>query len=230
MTFWPLRACRSDPSINDIQTECRRRMNRLSRDSLDTPTHRVNRLAQHRRPWGFIALCSCLIAPLSAMAELRLKPSSIFLQAGARSSTHTLHAGLTWHSDWQKPIGVGRLSGYLEASIAEWRYEGAYDGSKRRLSQFAVTPALRWRPSGDASLWFVEAGIGLSLTSSYYETNNKRFSTRFNFGTHLGLGRNFGNHREQEISVRIQHFSNAGLKQPNPGENFIQLRYTYRFQ
>ena len=62
-----------------------------------------------------------------------------------------------------------------------------------------------------------------------YETDRKRFSTTFNFGDHLAVGRNFGQRSEHELSLRLQHFSNGGIKHPNPGEDFIQLRYAYRF-
>jgi lipid A 3-O-deacylase len=81
-----------------------------------------------------------------------------------------------------------------------------------------------------ASPWFAEAGVDLSITSSLYETAGKRFSTRFNFGNHLGAGRNFGARREHEVVPRVEHFSNAGIKHPNPGENFFQVRYAYRFR
>ena len=39
---------------------------------------------------------------------------------------------------------------------------------------------------------------------------------------------NFRNDR-QEVSLRFQHFSNAGIKEPNPGENFFQVRYSSRY-
>jgi len=32
------------------------------------------------------------------------------------------------------------------------------------------------------------------------------------------------------VALRIQHFSNAGLSEPNPGANFVQLRYAYTFR
>ena len=28
------------------------------------------------------------------------------------------------------------------------------------------------------------------------------------------------------LAVRLQHFSNAGISHPNPGEKFLQLRYS----
>jgi hypothetical protein len=39
----------------------------------------------------------------------------------------------------------------------------------------------------------------------------------------------FGPADEDEIALRVQHYSNGGIKQPNPGINFLQLRYAHRF-
>jgi len=33
----------------------------------------------------------------------------------------------------------------------------------------------------------------------------------------------------ETFSLRVQHFSNAGIKEPNPGETFYKVRYAYRF-
>jgi hypothetical protein len=62
-----------------------------------------------------------------------------------------------------------------------------------------------------------------------YRTDHKEFSTRFNFYDTIGIGRSFGDHRQHEVSLRWAHVSNAGIKEPNPGENFIQLRYARQF-
>ena len=32
-----------------------------------------------------------------------------------------------------------------------------------------------------------------------------------------------------EIVLRAEHFSNAGIKPPNPGQNFLELRYVHHF-
>ena len=32
---------------------------------------------------------------------------------------------------------------------------------------------------------------------------------------------------QEKLALRIQHFSNGSIKKPNPGENFIQLRYSH---
>jgi len=31
------------------------------------------------------------------------------------------------------------------------------------------------------------------------------------------------------VGLYVKHVSNAGLRQPNPGESFVQLRYIYGF-
>ena len=43
-------------------------------------------------------------------------------------------------------------------------------------------------------------------------------------------------HRKQCVGCALSnsqhaaHLSNAGLRQPNPGENFVQLRYLYKLK
>ncbi len=60
------------------------------------------------------------------------------------------------------------------------------------------------------------AGIGLTLMSRIYRTDDRRFATRFNFGDHLALGFDFGAQREHDLALRLEHFSNGGIKHPNP--------------
>ncbi len=81
----------------------------------------------------------------------------------------------------------------------------------------------------DEAHWFLEGGIGASITTNVYETDGKRFSTRFNFGDHVAFGVLLGKSMEHEVTMRIEHFSNAGIKHPNPGANFFQIRYSRRF-
>jgi lipid A 3-O-deacylase len=46
----------------------------------------------------------------------------------------------------------------------------------------------------------------------------------------MGLGYTLGGpDGKQEIGLRWSHTSNAGLKKPNPGQDFLQLRLVQRF-
>jgi lipid A 3-O-deacylase len=179
-----------------------------------------------------LCLLACGAALLGGMrpagAQQVPTPSSAFVQAGSMSGTRSLTVGLAWDGDRRWGLGSGELGSYLELALSRWRYDSATGAGEDSLTQVALTPVFRWRPDAGASPWFLEAGVGLSLTSKLYETPAKRFSTSFNFGSHLGVGRNFGTHGEHELSLRAEHFSNAGIRHPNPGENFVEVRYAYR--
>ena len=44
-----------------------------------------------------------------------------------------------------------------------------------------------------------------------------------------GAGMQFGQDGRSTLGVRLQHLSNLGIKTPNPGINFVQVYYAYRF-
>ncbi|WP_119154605.1 acyloxyacyl hydrolase [Caldimonas tepidiphila] len=162
------------------------------------------------------------------LAQPAWAPQGGFVQAGAGEDVGALTAGLTWPWERRWRVAGGELGGYWEASLSRWRI-GHDTAPRSGLNQFALTPVFRWRPGGGASDWFAEGAIGLTYSSSRYDTGEKRFSTHFNFGDHVALGRSFGADRRHELLLRVQHFSNAGVRRPNPGENFVQLRYAARF-
>lgn len=185
----------------------------------------------HRRLLRELAVSSALFANLSGVAAQEVfAPTAFYVQGGRASGTQSLTIGLAWELSKQWELGPGELGGYLDISLTQWGYDSATGSGRGHLTQLALTPVFRWRLAGGTSPWFLEAGVGLSLTSRIYQTESKNFSTRFNFASHMGVGRSFGSRDEHELALRVEHFSNAGIRHPNPGENFVQLRYTYRIQ
>ncbi|WPG41286.1 acyloxyacyl hydrolase [Variovorax sp. EBFNA2] len=178
---------------------------------------------------AWLGLGLCLLHAGDAAAQAWTAPTSAFVQTGSADSTRTLTVGLGWDLPYRWQLGSGELTGYLEASYAYWRIQSEDRAGLSHLSQLALVPVLRYRPDEGASPWFFESGVGLTATSSRYRTRQKSFSTSVNFSTHLAVGHSFGAKREHEIALRLEHFSNAGIKHPNPGENFLQLRYARRF-
>ena len=166
-------------------------------------------------------LASTLFCAAAASAA-DLRPDAIFLQLGAAEHTRTAAAGLIWNwadvSLWSRPLTL-----YGEASLGRWRGSGPYGGSTW-FSQLGLTPVLRYR--FERSAVFVEAGIGLHFIDPLFNEDDDHFSTRWNFGDHLAVGTRFGQHNEHELALRLQHFSNGGLRKPNPGADFLQLRWT----
>lgn len=181
-----------------------------------------------------VAMAVTLSIPLSAMAEgsgnavvHALIPTSAFVQAGVGDqNTRAYVGGLTWEPPWHHQPGPVALGGYFEAAFGKWSTRQGGVNSSTWISQISLTPVLRLRSTGALQPWFAEIGVGANYIVPLFETGHKRFSTNFNFGDHLGIGRDFGPH---ELAARLQHFSNAGIGHPNPGENFVQLRYAYRF-
>jgi hypothetical protein len=156
-----------------------------------------------------------------------LVPRSLFLQAGAADHVDTFSLGAIWKLPWEGDATFGRFATGIEASLGEWQTHGQRHHSYP-FTQLGFTPSLRFYPDAWHGPWFVEAGIGANVIAPAYHTDGKRFSTAFNFGDHLAIGREFGAAHRQEIALRVEHFSNAGIDHPNPGENFIQLRWVLR--
>lgn len=163
----------------------------------------------------------------SALSLGVLTPSSMFVQAGvAEQHTQTYSAGATWNWRWQQQYSFGMIYGYSEASFGRWITEVGNGGSAWE-TQVGLTPVFRLQPV-NARKWFAEIGIGVNLILPIYRSESKTFSTEFNFGDHFAIGRQFGSRNQHELALRVQHFSNGGIDHPNPGENFLQLRYSRR--
>lgn len=158
-------------------------------------------------------------------------PDMMFAQAGSAQETTSAYAlGAEWDWDWSRRYGVGVLTGYTEGTLGRWQTDDAARGGSRSYTQVGVTGVLRLFPGHGNDKWFAEFGIGANYITPVYQGDGKSFSTEFNFGDHLAVGRLLGGHRHSSIALRFQHFSNAGIATPNPGENFVQLRYTYQFK
>jgi lipid A 3-O-deacylase len=158
-----------------------------------------------------------------------LEPSTLFIQAGIGDQrTQAYMGGATWDGNWHKQYSFLTVSGYFEAAAGRWTTREGAISSSAWATQIGLTPVIRLQPSGREHDWFAELGVGANYIVPLYQTDHKRFSTEFNFGDHLAIGRQFGERRQHELALRVEHFSNAGIAHPNPGENFVQLRYAYR--
>lgn len=177
-------------------------------------------------------LVFCVLSVLASLAMAQgVEPTpSIYIQGDTASHgtrVATLGATLPW-GGWQKSLGSGLLTGHWDAYVSRWRFNGA-TGRRGQLWLAGLTPVLRWTPDGGRSAWFFQGGIGITLADHLYRAADEQFSTAFNFASHLGVGLRFGQERQQEVMLRVQHISNASIKHPNPGINFVQLRYGYHW-
>ncbi len=162
----------------------------------------------------------------SASAQQASAPApagpAVYLQlSAAENNTRAVQGGLTWdwNPSWHK--------GYWDLGLAQWRADTPT--GRDSITVLSFIPTFRFQPWGEGSAWFVDAGLGGTWANDKYLTTEKRFGTRFNFASQVGIGMRFGDQQAHELGLRVQHVSNGGYKKPNPGENFIQLRYAVRF-
>lgn len=184
------------------------------------------------RAVALLALASPLLpaAHAQGMATDATQSPSLYVQGNwAEKGTDAATLGLTlpWNN-WRTELWGSEVRGHWDVYVSRWSFDAAA-GQPSHTVLLGVTPTLRLRPDQGRSPWFIEGGIGATVASDRYITVHKEFSTRFNFASHVGFGVNFGEQRRHELSLRVQHLSNAGIKSPNPGENFVQLRYGYHF-
>lgn len=158
-----------------------------------------------------------------------LAPASAFIAEGGvtEHKTYMLTAGVSWPLPWRHLSHTGEWTAHAELFASYWHAKS--DDGRKSYAQVGLVPVLRYRFDQGRSDWFAEGGIGVSYFNGLYQRGDKRFSTRFNFYDTIGVGRSFGARRQHELSLRVGHVSNAGIKEPNPGENFFQLRYAHSF-
>jgi lipid A 3-O-deacylase len=168
-----------------------------------------------------IAFAFSCLALASSAAHADWRPAGVSLEAGfAQSGTYTAGAGLVWPWSWQS----GSWSAQTEAMIVGISARGPVD--RVSFTEVSLQPVVRYHFAGS---WFGELGIGASFTDKVFVTTAKTFSTRFNFKDTIGIGTALGASGAHELGLRVSHYSNAGIKHPNPGENFLQLRYAMKF-
>lgn len=153
----------------------------------------------------------------------------VALTAAQGQSEHVSKAGLIVGWDHGQPLWQGqrwRLALRHELELAAWHVPRA-----RNLIELGYSPVLRLeRPlAAPGASFFVEGSIGVRLLSHTRLSSERSLSTAFQFADMLGLGWQWGADGRSTLGLRLQHISNADIKKPNPGINFVQLYYRHRF-
>ena len=186
-----------------------------------------NRARSWRRPWRVLRrlpLLGLLGAALALPAAAQPTQNAWSLHR-AKGKTYK-RVGLNWHSEalWTRRLGEsGRVELSAELGLAWWRPDaGAPAGD---MLQFSAVPLWRFWASPQSRL-HVEIGIGPSLLSRR-QFAGRNLSTHFQFADHIGLG--YALDERSRLGLRYSHFSNAGIKRPNPGLDVLQITWTKGF-
>jgi hypothetical protein len=154
---------------------------------------------------------------------------SASLEVGAGKSVQMVRvAGQSdWNQHWLATSGY-HLSGYWDFNLAQWRGNAYRNvaGRHENITVIGVTPVFRWESDDKLGL-YAEGGIGASLFSRLYNNAGNRLSTAYEFADHIGVGYALAN--KWDLSARVQHYSNGGIKHPNSGVNWFVIKAAYRF-
>lgn len=156
------------------------------------------------------------------------RPASVLFVEGGALAHDASALALGLHRPWSQrlpPLRGVRWSGATDWSVVRgWLPALRSQMRRREFTQLLVVPVLRWELSEVPSPWYVEAGLGLSVLDRRYQLRQTPQASRWNFEEVLAVGYRVG--PGHEISLRLSHFSNAGLRRPNPGGERLMVRWT----
>lgn len=191
-----------------------------------------NKQAMKRRTTGerlrTLAFAVLALGGATAPAAAQDGRSVFFVQGGSgEKGVDAASVGVQWPWAWRSAALGGELSARTELFGSAWRADTA--GGRENFFQLGLVPLLRYRFAEGRSPWFLEGGIGVSVMDKRFVTRDRAFGSTWNFSDTVAVGRSFGEQGRHEVSLRLQHTSNAGVKKPNPGLNLVMLRYAGAF-
>jgi lipid A 3-O-deacylase len=169
-----------------------------------------------------IAAAAALVSAAAALPPAYAVDGAALELGTGDESSELVRGSVLWKWDrkWFADTGW-EVSGYWEASVGAWTTD-------KTLMDFGFTPVFRLQRRD----WigpYVEAAIGLHFLSDLSISRTRLFGSRFQFGDHLAAGWRFGPRGRYDLGIRMQHLSNGGLKEPNPGINFAVVRFAWLF-
>lgn len=165
---------------------------------------------------GLAVVLACVWMPCAHAATAAF-------QWGELNSYRDATLSYTGEPLWTHEFADHRLDIRLEASVG-WAQAPAASAD-RGLWHIGLAPAARYWITPQTGIEYV---VGANLFSGV-RLGDKNISTAFQFGNSIGLF-----HRLDDspwtLGLRITHYSNADIKKPNPGQNYLQLRAGYAFR
>ncbi|MDQ0138630.1 acyloxyacyl hydrolase [Cupriavidus necator] len=173
---------------------------------------------------------AALLALTGCLGTAALAAPAVQLGYGFDDRHHLQKAeiAMLWDSGlaWGNPQGW-QVDLQWEVNVARWFSDS--NNNPNDLWEFGASPVVRlgwWRHT-----WvpFLELSVGPRLLSGTRTSDDHVISTAFQFSEYAGLGVMVGKDRNFTAGYRIQHLSNAGIKEPNPGTTFHVIYLRYRF-
>jgi lipid A 3-O-deacylase len=172
------------------------------------------------------SLIAAALLSFSATAAHALDGVSFVYGEGNHTGVYGLELRSADWRQWQ--LGQRwRLAAYGMGSVAYWR--AREESEHKELWDFAVAPVLRLERPREGATPYFEGSLGVHLLSKRQINGNREFSTAFQFGEYVAAGLLLGPRHNVGVGLRLQHISNGGIKNPNPGLTFVSVALQYQF-
>lgn len=119
----------------------------------------------------------------------------------------------------------GRPTSFLRADRIEFAVGAISDKSRNRLF---VSLGPVWRLPFPDSAAFVEFGFSPTWIDSPI-LNDRDLGGHFHFTSAVSVGIDVGAQQNLSLALRVQHTSNGGLNETNPGLDMIGLNFAIHF-
>ena|SRR5271165_5588807 len=175
----------------------------------------------------FLSLSFCAGAfaqsPEQGATEIQIWTAGGHSVAGGRGNTGVWNAGLRYGWVLTKPIGPGFLKGRFEYAIDAVPAFLIFQPGNTAYGAGVNPLGLKWNFATRGHIApYLELNGGTLFTSHEVPpgTSTVNFTDAAAFGVHfLGASHAFS------LEARYLHISNAGLTNPNPGVNTVEIRF-----
>jgi hypothetical protein len=177
---------------------------------------------KNRAVTGLFIACFIPALPCAALEPSDFASDGVSFEVGHGKGTDMWRIGVNrkWEKRWLES-GNWHLGGYWDLQYGEWSGQ-----EKNTIHDLGFTPVFRFQQNEPSRFSpYVEGAIGFHLIQPVRLDEGRGFSTAFQFGDHVGAGVRFGERHKFDLGLRLQHVSNGGIKEPNNGINFGQLRF-----
>lgn len=125
-------------------------------------------------------------------------------------------------------LGIGMVDLEYEFSVSFWEFKGPGVDDLNHAIAFTPIFSQQFYLVKDKFPLKWEFAIGLSLVEDT-RFADKDLGSRFQFEDRFGLVFEFGPQLRESLALRYMHYSNGGLNDDNPGLDYLNVGYAYRF-
>lgn len=166
-------------------------------------------------------------------------PALAFLIVGLASTTVRAELPDLLPDGYRLQHSIGKFSDTSEFA-AEYRFDAprVFRANRLELAVGALSdgevsrpfvsfgPAWRWN---FATRSYLDFGFSPTFLSDA-TVDDRSLGGHLHFTSSLSIGRHFGRYDEFSLALRVQHVSNGGLDERNPGIDVAGLRFAWEFR